>query len=77
MVGIVICVCLWVIYLRYLLAKKSIQSQTELQKHRLSLEYNAADDQVLQLEGPSSDTDQDIIDYKPEQTDENADTPTS
>jgi hypothetical protein len=66
MVGIVICVCLWVIYLRYLLAKKSIQSQTELQKHRISLEYNAADDQVLQIEGPSSDSDQDIIDYKPE-----------
>lgn len=77
MVGIVIFVCLWVIYLRYLLAKKSIQSQTELQKHRLSLEYNAADDQVLQLEGsPLSDREQDVIDYNPEQTDEDTGTPT-
>ena len=29
----------WVIYLRYLLARKSIESQTELEKHRLELEY--------------------------------------
>jgi len=73
-IGIAICVCLWMIYLRYLLAKKSIQSRTELQKHRLSLEYNAADDQVLQLDGPQPfDTDQDIIEYKPEQTDEDED----
>lgn len=30
---------IWVIYLRYLLARKSIESQTELEKHRLELEY--------------------------------------
>jgi len=29
----------WVIYLRYLLARKSIESQTEVEKHRLQLEY--------------------------------------
>jgi hypothetical protein len=29
----------WVIYLRYLLARRSIESQTELEKHRLELEY--------------------------------------
>lgn len=29
----------WVIYLRYLLARKSIESQTELEKHRLALAY--------------------------------------
>lgn len=29
----------WVVYLRYLLARKSIESQTELEKHRLELEY--------------------------------------
>lgn len=73
MVGTVICVCLWVIYLRYLLAKRSIQSQTELQKHRISLEYNAPDDQVLELEGPPSDTDQDILEYRPEQADDKED----
>jgi hypothetical protein len=30
---------IWVIYLRYLLARKSIESRTELEKHRLALEY--------------------------------------
>nr|WP_319393241.1 hypothetical protein [uncultured Desulfobacter sp.] len=70
-VGIGVLVCFWIIYLRYLLAKSSIQSRTELQKHRLNLEYNAVDDQVLQIEeSPSSDRDQDVIDYKPELPDE-------
>lgn len=67
LIGVVVCVCLWIIYLRYLLARKSLESQTELQKHRISLEYHAVADQPLQLEGPS-DTDQAIIDYKPEET---------
>ena len=69
LIGFVVCVCLWIIYLRYLLAKRSIQSHTELQKHRISLEYKAGVDQPLQLEGPS-DTNLDIIDYKPEETEE-------
>ncbi len=30
---------IWVIYLRYLLARKSIESRTEVEKHRLELEY--------------------------------------
>lgn len=30
---------IWVIYLRYLLARKTIESRTELEKHRLELEY--------------------------------------
>ena len=30
---------IWVIYLRYLLARKSIESRTDLEKHRLELEY--------------------------------------
>jgi hypothetical protein len=30
---------IWVIYLRYLLARKSIESRTDLEKHRLALEY--------------------------------------
>lgn len=34
-IGLVI----WVIYLRYLLARKSIESRTELEKHRLELAY--------------------------------------
>ena len=32
-------VLLWIIYLKYLLAKKSIDSQTEIDKYRLQLEY--------------------------------------
>ena len=31
---------LWVIYLRYLLAKKSIESHKEVEKYRLQLQYN-------------------------------------
>jgi len=65
LLGIIVFVCLWIIYLRYLLAKKSIQSQTELQKHRISLEYNAHAYEPLQLEG-ASETDPQIIEYKPE-----------
>lgn len=30
---------IWLIYLRYLLAKKTIESQTEIEKHRLQIEY--------------------------------------
>ena len=30
---------IWVIYLRYLLARKSIESRTDLEKHRLALDY--------------------------------------
>ncbi|WP_083927860.1 hypothetical protein [Desulfobacter curvatus] len=71
LLGIAVCVCLWIIYLRYLLAKRSIQSHTELQKHRISLEYNAGTDQMLQLEGPPPDTDDPaIIDYKPEEAED-------
>ena len=72
LVGIVVCVVLWIIYLRYKLAQKSIESQTEIQKHRLSLEYHSQTDGPLLLESLSDET-QTIIDYKPE----NEDTPPS
>jgi hypothetical protein len=36
--------------LRYLLAKKTIESQTEIDKHRLQLEYNQSQQSRLQLE---------------------------
>lgn len=65
MVVIVVCVVIWIIYLRYKLAKKSIESQTEIQKHRLSLEYHFQTDDQLLLESPSDEI-QNIIDYKPE-----------
>lgn len=46
-------VAVWIVYLRYLLAKKSIDSRTEVEKHRLSLEYQTRRGRVLQLDGPS------------------------
>ena len=37
--GVFLGLLIWVIYLKYLLARKSIESQTELEKHRLELAY--------------------------------------
>ena len=51
--AVVLGVGLWIVYLRYLLAKKSLESQTEIEKHRLSLEYQASRGMPLQLEGPA------------------------
>jgi hypothetical protein len=45
----------WIVYLRYLLAKKSIDSHTEIEKHRLALEYKAQHDAPLQLNAPPAD----------------------
>ena len=68
LVVIVFCVGLWIIYLRYLLARKSIESHIEVEKHRLSLEYHSQDGQPpLLLEEPENEA-QAIIDYKPEDT---------
>ena len=50
----------------YLLAKKSIESQTEIQKHRLSLDYQSQSGLPLLLEEPPDEA-QAIIDYKPEE----------
>ncbi len=46
----------WIIYLRYLLAKKTIDSQTEVDKYRMQLEFNQNGNIPVQLE------------YKPEQS---------
>lgn len=45
----------WIVYLRYLLAKKSIESHTEIEKHRLALEYKAQHGLPLQLDAPSGE----------------------
>jgi hypothetical protein len=63
--AVVVGIGLWIVYLRYLLAKKSIESQTEIEKHRLSLEYKAQHGAPLQLDQPSDPT-QTSIDWKPE-----------
>jgi hypothetical protein len=44
---------IWVIYLRYLLARKAIESRTEVEKRRLELEYAQAQER-RQLEAPAS-----------------------
>ena len=64
--AVVVGIGLWIVYLRYLLAKKSIESQTEIEKHRLSLEYKAHNKTALQLE-PSSSQSRDAIDWTPGQ----------
>ena len=46
---------LWIVYLRYLLARKSIESRMEIEKHRLALEYKARHEPPLQLDAPSAD----------------------
>ena len=40
----------WIIYLRYLLAKKSIESQTEIKKYQLQIEAGTAPAAPLQLD---------------------------
>ncbi|WP_462270257.1 hypothetical protein [Desulfobacter sp.] len=68
LVAIFFGVGLWIIYLRYLLARKSIESHIEVEKHRISLEYHSQADQPLLLEEPSDEV-QAIIDYKPDDPD--------
>lgn len=46
---------LWIVYLRYLLAKKSIESRIEIEKHRLELEYKAKRESVLSLAAPAEE----------------------
>jgi hypothetical protein len=46
----------WIIYLRYLLAKKSIESRAEIDKYRLELEFDRNQKPPLQLDGvPDAD----------------------
>ena len=56
-VGIVfLSLFIWIIYLRYLLAKKTIDRQAEIDKYRLQLEYNDIDDRPRQLTYEQEDT---------------------
>ncbi len=43
-------VFMWIIYLRYLLAKRTVDRQAEIDKYRLRLEYNKSDKTPPQLE---------------------------
>ena len=65
--AVVVGIGLWIVYLRYLLAKKSIESQTEIEKHRLELEYRARSDAPLQLEAADADNgSQTALEWEPE-----------
>lgn len=58
-IGIIfIAVIIWIIYLRYLLAKKAIDSQTAVDKYRLQLEYQPKEAHPLQLEHDQKQTNQ-------------------
>ncbi len=52
----------WVIYLRYLLARKAIESRTEVEKHRLELEYRNGGASG-QLEHPTDPAQ--LVDWQP------------
>jgi len=46
----------WVIYLRYLLATKTIESKTEIEKQKLQLTYQGDDTKQIAWESPGDDT---------------------
>jgi hypothetical protein len=55
-VGVVVTgIGIWIVYLRYLLAQKSIESRTEIEKHRLALEYKSQGALNKQLNAPTTD----------------------
>lgn len=63
--AVVVGIGIWIIYLRYLLAKKSIDSQTEIEKHRLALEHNIRQNTPQLLESPPKEGDsQESLDWK-------------
>jgi hypothetical protein len=45
----------WVIYLRYLLATKTIESKTEIEKQKLQLTYQGEDTKQIAWESPEND----------------------
>ncbi|KPA08928.1 conserved hypothetical protein, membrane [Candidatus Magnetomorum sp. HK-1] len=52
----------WVIYLRYLLATKTIESKTEIEKQRIQLTFQAESESAKQLTWQSENENQEIID---------------
>lgn len=54
-------VVVWIIYLRYLLAKKHIESQVELDKYRLQLEFERGHHGPLLLESPAASTETPVL----------------
>ena len=54
-VGVFLGLVVWIIFLRYLLAKKAIESQADVEKYRLQLELMGKHDSPGQLTGPGHD----------------------
>jgi hypothetical protein len=60
---------IWIIYLRYLLAKKSIESQAEVNKYRLQLEMASDNRQPLELVyAPQQNENGVVADWNKEET---------
>jgi hypothetical protein len=56
-----------IIYLKYLLAKKSMESQVEVDKYRMQLEYKGNGQVVRQLEDRTGKGDEgDVVDWEEE-----------
>jgi len=65
--GIVICLCLlvWIVYLKYLLAKKSVEARTEIEKYRLQLDSSRSQNAMAQLGYTNTDSENaKLIDYE-------------
>ena len=60
-IGIVLSVFLWIIYLRYLLAKRSIETQAELDKFKLQLSYQKDESVPPQIKSPSDQSSQIVM----------------
>ncbi len=58
---VVLSVGLWIIYLRYLLAKKSIETRAEIEKFRLQLTMGQQSDSGRHLEGSGASASQGYI----------------
>jgi hypothetical protein len=51
--GVLVAVVIWIIYLRYLLARKSIETQADVEKYRLQLEFQSQHPAPLEIEAAS------------------------
>ena len=53
---VIVAIVTWIVYLRYLLAKKNIEAQTELHKYQIQLEMGKTLDPTRQLTNSATDT---------------------
>ena len=62
-----ICLCLfvWIVYLKYLLAKKSVEARTEIEKYRLQLDSSRSQNTMAQLGYTNTDSENaKLIEYE-------------